>query len=203
MNEHQAQIVVEAKRVVAEIYINRVSPLFVFHNFGHTQQVANAAAEINNYYQLNDLDQFILFISAWFHDAGFSSGHSEGHERESIKLASDFLRQHNVDSEIRLQVSSCIRATQIPQSPLNLTEKIMCDADLYHLGTSGFQKWSDSLRQEIQNCLKSNITDEEWRQGNIKFLMSHNYFTCYCREKLEPVKKGWIKQLQNKQGTLT
>ena len=203
MNEYQIQIVAEAKKVATDIIKNKVNPLFVFHNIDHTQQVANAAEEIEGYYQLNDEDQFILFISAWFHDTGFSAGRAEGHEKESIKLVSDFLQHYCPDPEIILRVSSCIQATQMPQTPVNLIEKIMCDADLYHLGTNRFNEWSGRLRQEIQNCYKSQIADEEWSQVDIKFLMSHHFFTGYCRQKLEPVKQRWIKQLQNKQRTMT
>ena len=90
MNVHQLQILEEAKKVVTAIFKNKINPLFVFHNLEHTLQVVNAAVEIEGYYQLNDDDQFVLFISAWFHDTGFSTGHSEEHEKESIKLAENF-----------------------------------------------------------------------------------------------------------------
>jgi hypothetical protein len=202
MNEYQIHIAAEAKKVVTDIFKNKVNPLFVFHNLDHTQQVVNAAEEIKGYYQLNDDDQFVLFISAWFHDTGFSAGHSEEHEKESRKLAEDFLDHRNEDRRVINRVSSCIQSTHMPQEPLTLVEEIICDADLYHLGTNMFTKWSDHLRQELQTYYKSDFSEEEWRELNIEFLKSHNYFTGYCRQKLEPVKQGWIKQLQNKQGTM-
>jgi predicted metal-dependent HD superfamily phosphohydrolase len=175
MNEYQIQIVAEAKKIVTAIIKNNVLRLFVFHNIDHTQEVVNAAAEIGGYYQLNDGDQFILFIAAWFHDTGFSTGRAEGHEKESIHLVSEFLQCYCPDPEIIRRVSSCIQATQMPQTPLNPIEKIMCDADLYHLGTSRFNMWSDRLRQEIQNRYKSQISNEEWARIDIKFL-SHIIF---------------------------
>ena len=202
MNVHQIHIVAEAKKVVTDIFKTKVNPLFFFHNMDHTQRVVNAAEEIEGYYQLNDDDQFILSVSAWFHDTGFSAGQAEGHEKESIKLAADFLHHHYTDPEIILRISSCIQATQMPQAPLNLVEKIICDADLYHLGTNMFSKWSDCLRQELQNYYKSDISYEEWRQVNVEFLVSHKYFTGYCMQKLEPVKQRWIKHLQNQQSTM-
>ena len=202
MNEHQIHITEEAKKVVTDIFKTKVNPLFIFHNIAHTCQVVKSAEEIEKYYQLNDDDQFVLFISAWFHDTGFSAGKAEGHEKESIKLAADFLNHHYAEQEILLRVSSCIQATHIPQQPLNLVEKIMCDADLYHLGTNMFTKWNDCLRKEYQNYYKSDISNEEWRKFNIGFLYSHNFFTGYCQQKLGPIKQRWIKQLQNKQGTM-
>ena len=199
MDEFQTEVVAKAKKIVTDIFNSQVNPLFIFHNITHTEQVVKAAEEIECYYQLNDRDQFVLFISAWFHDTGFSAGRVEGHEKESIKLASAFLYHYYADPEIMRRVSSCIRATEMPQSPANQIEKIMCDADLYHLGTSTFNRWNAYLRQEIKNYCNRHITNEEWCQANIQFLMSHNFFTGYCRQKLEPVKQEWIKQLQSKQ----
>jgi predicted metal-dependent HD superfamily phosphohydrolase len=201
VNVHQLQILEETKKVVPEIFKNKVSPLFVFHTMDHTRQVVNAAGEIAGHYTLNDDDQFVLFLSAWFHDTGFSNGHSEEHEKESIKLAEEFLYRRNEDQKLVTRVSSCIQATHLPQEPLDLVEKILCDADLYHLGTNMFNKWNDHLRQELQNYI-SDFTDEVWRHLNIEFLKSHKYFTGYCLQKLEPVKQEWIKQLQHKQGAL-
>ena len=198
MNEYQIQIVAEAKQISTDIIENKVNPLFVFHNLDHTQQVANAVEEIEGYYQLSNEDQFVLFISAWFHDTGFSTGQAEEHEKGSIRLASDFLHNYCLNPEIIFRVSSCIQATRMPQTPTNLVEKIICDADLYHLGTNMFTTRSDSLRRELQNYYKSDISVEEWRRVNIEFLKSHHFFTGYCLQKLEPVKQGWIKQLQNK-----
>ena len=200
MNERQLQIVAEGKATVTEIFKNKVTPLFAFHNLDHTLQVVNAAEEIAGHYHLNDNDQFVLFISAWFHDTGFSTGHFEEHEKESIKLAEDFLYCRHEDPKLINRVSSCIQATHIPQKPQDLAEQILCDSDLYHLGTNMFNKWNDLLRQELQNYYRSYFSDEEWCQFNIEFLKSHKYFTGYCLQKLEPVKQQWIKNFQDKHG---
>ena len=201
MNEQQLQIIKEAKKFVTGIFQNKVDPLFVFHNLEHTHQVVTAAEEIEVYYQLDNNDQFVLFVSAWFHDTGFSTGHADEHEKESIKLATDFLYQQHAHPEVILQIASCIRATHMPQEPLTLVEKILCDADLFHLGSNMFRRRNTLLKQELQAYYKSSFSEEDWRKLNIEFLKSHNYFTGYCRQELEPVKQGWIKQLQNKQRT--
>lgn len=201
MNEQQLQILREARKFVKGIFQTKVNPLFTFHNFEHTAGVVAAAEEIEGYYQLNDEGRFVLFVSAWFHDTGFSTGVAEWHERESIKLASDFLYRYHIPPDTILQVSACIMATHMPQSPLTLIEKILCDADLFHLGENIFYKRCSYLKQEFQAYYKKDIPEDEWRQLNIDFLQSHKYFTGYCRRKLEPVKQKWIKQFQDKQET--
>jgi hypothetical protein len=201
MNKDQKRILAAAKKVATGILINHVPSHFRFHNIAHTKDVARSTELIEGHYQLSDVDRFVVFIAAWFHDTGFSAGCAEGHEEESVKLAAQFLQQHHVPADIINQVSSCIHATRIPQAPLTMLEKIICDADLYHLGTSKFETWSARLRQELQDVHKKENTDEEWRQADIDLLLSHNYYTGYCQQKLEHVKQKWVKELQDKQCT--
>ncbi|MDB5252377.1 MAG: hypothetical protein JWP27_1546 [Flaviaesturariibacter sp.] len=200
MMDNKAQILNEAQAYVTEIFHKEVDPQFVFHNLEHTQQVARAADEIAAHYQIPEDDRFVLILAAWFHDTGFSSGKAEDHEKESLGIATEFLLSKNVDPEVIQRVSSCIQATRMPQSPLSQVEKIMCDADLYHLGTQDFKKMNVQLKAEQEAYFKKEFGRKEWRQRNIDFLESHQYFTDYCQQKLEPQKQEWIRQLRKKQG---
>jgi hypothetical protein len=56
------------------------------------------------------------------------------------------------------------------------------------------------LRQEQEAYYGKEIPKREWRQRNIDFLESHQYFTDYAQDKLEPQKQEWIRQLRKKQG---
>lgn len=201
MNKDQIKIVGRAKKVVRGILENEVLTNFSFHNMAHTQDVAKSAGVIEGHYLLNDDDRFIVFIAAWFHDTGFSAGCAKGHEDGSIKLAADFLREHDMGPEVIERVSACIQATCVPQVPLSLVEKIICDADLYHLGTNKFETWSARLRQELKICSNCDNTDQEWRQADIDLLISHSYHTGFCQQKLQHVKQGWIAELQNRQSS--
>jgi predicted metal-dependent HD superfamily phosphohydrolase len=200
MDQNQAQILKDAQVYVTEIFQKKVSPIFIFHNLTHTQQVVRAADELAAHYQLNDDDHFALMLSSWFHDTGFSTGQAEEHEKESIQISTVFLQNHNVNPEIIQRISSCIQATRMPQSPLSQVEKILCDADLYHLGSNDFRKMNDNLRQEQEAYFKKEFSKKEWRQRNIEFLESHQYFTDYSQQRLEPKKQQTIKELQKKQG---
>jgi len=203
MNEYQQSIVAEAEKIVTGIFQNNIEPMFVFHNLEHTRQVVSAVENVGRYYRLTDKEQFVLAIAGWFHDTGFSSGQVEEHEKGSIELATHFLYRHNVDQCIISGVTCCIRATHMPQEPQNLVEKILCDADLYHLGTDSFIERSELLKKELEHYYQKDMPEEEWRQLNIGFLQSHKYFTAYCRQVLQPVKLKWIEQLQNVQAAPT
>ena len=80
MNESQEQILASARHYVTEFITHQVKPQFVFHNLDHTESVAEACSMMADYYQLNNDDRFVLMLSAWFHDTGYSSGKAEGHE---------------------------------------------------------------------------------------------------------------------------
>ena len=200
MNENQQQVVAEAQAYVTEIFHKKVASLFVFHNLAHTQGVVKAAEELAAHYQLADNDHFVLMIAAWFHDTGFSSGQAEEHEKVSIQLATDFLQSKGIDDETVQRVSSCIQATRMPQSPLSQVEKIMCDADLFHLGSPEFERINRNLREEQEAYFKKEFSKKEWRQRNIEFLEAHQYFTDYAQQKREDKKQEWIRLLQKKQG---
>ena len=198
MNETNEQVLAAARQYVTDIFTNKVRPEFVFHNLDHTEAVSEACSRMADYYQLGDDDRFVLMLAAWFHDTGYSAGKAEGHEEVSVQTATQFLRDHHVAENIIQRVGSSIRATQMPQSPVSQIEKILCDADLWHLSTEDFKAMSQLLKQERQNLLGQKISKKDWRKGNIKFLESHAYFTEYGQEFLEPGEQNNLLSLTKK-----
>jgi predicted metal-dependent HD superfamily phosphohydrolase len=198
MNEGQVQILADARHYVTEIFMNKVKPQFVFHNLDHTEAVAEACSQMGDYYQLGDEDRFVLMLSAWFHDTGYSAGKAEGHEEVSVQIATQFLQQHNVSETLQQRITSCIRATHMPQSPITQVEKILCDADLWHLATDDFKAMNQLLKQERENLLGHKISKKEWRKGNIKFLQEHKYFTDYAQQYLQAKKQENLLALTRK-----
>jgi hypothetical protein len=69
-----------------------------------------------------------------------------------------------------------IMATKIPQTPNNLLEQIICDADLDYLGRTDFWDIGNKLFQELMslNAIKS---EQEWSRIQLVFLNQHQYFT--------------------------
>src|SRR5438045_140924 len=116
MNEANSQLLAAARGYVTELYQHKVAPEFVFHNLEHTEDVAEACSHMADFYQLTEDDRLVLLLAAWFHDTGYSSGKAEGHEEASIQVATQFLRQRNVDEGVTQRVASCIQATHMPQS---------------------------------------------------------------------------------------
>src|SRR6188508_1109085 len=101
-----------------------------YHNLVHTEGVVKAAIQIGNHYQLDDHDFFIVLAASWFHDMGYFSGDPVNHEMKGAENATAVLTGMGVDEPTVNKVRSCILATRIPQSPADLLEQIVCDADL-------------------------------------------------------------------------
>lgn len=199
MTETQEQVLAAARHFVTDLYTQQLKPEFVFHSLDHTEDVAEACAKMADYFHLTDDDRFVLMLAAWFHDTGYTAGKSEGHEEVSTQIANRFLEEKKVDEATRQRVSSCIQATKMPQSPVSLIEKILCDADLYHLATQDFTARNQLLKQERENELQQHISRKDWRKGNIQFLRSHQYFTEFGQAELEPGKLQNLNELKRKQ----
>ncbi|CAF1277114.1 unnamed protein product [Adineta ricciae] len=191
-----------ASKYVSDIFSGKVSKDFIFHSYEHTTEVVLHSELIAGTYDLSEDDRLALTLAAWFHDTGYSSGVAKYHETESQRIATEFLQDHNVSEEIIAKVSNCIIATRMPQSPTNTIEQILCDADLFHLGSSEFLEKNKLLREEINRLKNEKIGKKDWRRINIEFLRRHRYFTDYARENLDPMKKKHLNELLEKEGLI-
>ena len=131
----------DVKRYVFDLYKNALPQKVVYHNQNHTLQVVKAANEIALAENISDKDLEILLLAAWFHDLGFTK-ELKNHEEISKKIAAEYLSKKGFPKEKISKIQSVIDATIMPQNPSNKLDEIICDADLYHLGTNEFDKKS-------------------------------------------------------------
>ncbi|MDB5231425.1 MAG: phosphohydrolase [Chitinophagaceae bacterium] len=171
----------------------------LYHNIRHTENVVAAAIQISNHYQLSDEDFFIVVTAAWFHDLGYYTGKTTGHEQAGADLAEKYLIKKGTAETVVEKVKGCIMATVMPQTPGSLLEKIVCDADLFHLGGSDFFERSKLLRKETELIHGKHIGKDEWRASSIVLLQSHQYQTDYCRMLLNDTKMQNLEELLQKQ----
>ncbi|HTL07738.1 MAG TPA: Pycsar system effector family protein [Chitinophagaceae bacterium] len=170
-----------------------------YHNKVHTENVVAAVNKIGNHYQLNEHDFFVVISAAWFHDMGYYTGEARGHEQQGANMADAFLSDHGVDEPTREQVKGCIMATQMPQRPANLLEQIVCDGDLFHLGTDNFIALNKRMRKEMEETKGKSIDKKEWRRGTIILFQTHHFHTDYCRLLLDQKKQENLDRLLKKQ----
>src|SRR5882762_7628518 len=193
-------ILVQAQQYVRSFFSSHADERIVYHDRAHTEQVVEAARKIGQHYQLNEKDFFIVYVAAWFHDTGYFRGGASGHEERGAEMAVSFLTGTGVDAGAIAAVRGCILATQIPQKPSNLLEDIVCDADLFHLGTDGFGERNKLMRKEMEAFQGKKISKDEWRRNTIRFLETHSYSTDYCRLLLNEKKQENLDKLREKEG---
>src|SRR4051812_31975376 len=182
---------------VQSLYKIQNKPALLYHNLSHIEYTVSAATQIANHYQLNDKDFFIVIAASWFHDIGYLEG-AKGHEERSANEAGQYLLTLQVENALTEAVKRCILATRMPQQPNGLLEQIICDADLFHLGTDDFVEKNKLLRKEYDATHNVDISKEEWRVKTIKLLQTHHYQTDYCRILLDAKKAENLAQLTTK-----
>ncbi|KKM70043.1 hypothetical protein LCGC14_1444710 [marine sediment metagenome] len=159
-----------------------------FHNFAHTQEVLNNVLLLSDAIGLSAKERDCIVIAACFHDTGFSETYI-GHEEVSKKLASQYMVKVNCTKSEIDRVSSYIDATKMPQNPRDIYSGVLCDADLFHLGTTNFLYRNLLLRKEWELFCDLKMSDEEWEMLNIKFLENHRFKTNYGKKVLEQGKQ--------------
>ncbi|HSV85439.1 MAG TPA: hypothetical protein VLH85_02620, partial [Levilinea sp.] len=101
---------------------------------------------------------------------------SKQHEDVSIQIAAEALpHYHYTKRQIEI-VQSLISTTRIPQTPHNLLDQILADADMDVLGRADFLSRSAALRAE-NLALGLEMTDIDWYTSQLRFLTTHRYFT--------------------------
>lgn len=194
-----AQLLEEVKLEVINFYNTHENLGLSYHNLAHTERVVANAQQIGSHYQLDARDSFIVITAAWFHDTGYHISDAKDHELRGTELAENFLKAKGVDEETILAIRNCILATCMPQSPKNLLEKIVCDADLYHLGTSDFPELNKLMRKEAEWRKNRKISKSEWRKGTISLLENHRYQTDFAQGLLDAKKQQNIAKLKEKE----
>jgi predicted metal-dependent HD superfamily phosphohydrolase len=180
---------------VVQFFLEHPHEHLYYHNLTHTVKILEAANKINAHYNLSDKDCFIVSAAIWFHDTGILIAGTKDHEAKSAEIAEDFLKKTGIGQQEITEIKNCILSTKLPQRPHTLNEKIICDADLFNLGTNEFNENNILVRKENEEFGQKKISDDEWRAGTIALLKSHHYHTEYCQLLLNKTKEDNLKSL--------
>jgi len=104
-----------------------------------------------------------------------------------------------VDAASAESARNCILATKLPQRAVSQLEQIVCDADLFHLGTDEFGERNKLLRKEVEAFKGEKISKEEWRRSTIRLLEGHQYYTGYCKDLLSRKQRENLVALRHKE----
>ncbi|MEN9458627.1 MAG: hypothetical protein RL135_1213 [Bacteroidota bacterium] len=151
-----------------------------YHSYHHVMDVLKASILYAEMEKISDYESMLLQTAVLFHDSGFTI-QSKDHEELGCRIVRESLPNFNYSSEEISTICGMIMATKIPQTPNNLLEQIICDADLDYLGRDDFWEIGYNLYKELE--IYGILTDEkEWNKLQLRFLSSHQYFTISAKE---------------------
>jgi predicted metal-dependent HD superfamily phosphohydrolase len=173
----------------------KLSPNLFYHSYWHTREdVMVAARRLSLLSDLQGEDLQLLEVAAAYHDIGYL--HTEvDHELAGIEITSQVLPSFGFTPAQVSRVNNMILATRLPQSPTDIVEAILADADLDVLGREDFFERSELLRQE-HAALGRLIPTREWAESQLRFISQHVYFTQAARDLRQMTKLANIAALE-------
>lgn len=191
-------LVNQVRDFVSDLIKGKLPSEYTYHNLDHTIGVVNAVNILCDAEKVTKSDKDILLVAAWFHDTGYTNGCSN-HENFGVEIAVHFLKEKEKSEEYIVEVSSLIKATAKDYVPQNLLEKIIKDADYYHILNDDYVFTCEDLRKEWENVEGKSFTEIEWAKENEFFLSKvHQFYTPYAIEYWQPLKEKNIKRLRKK-----
>jgi len=177
---------------------NELAPELFYHSLGHTRDhVLSAVIRLATMMNISQEERKLLEVAASYHDIGFLIQREE-HEQIGSDMVRQILPRFDFTPAQIQQIVGIIMATRVPQSPHNLLQKIMADADLDILGREGdFWSRNQDLRSELA-AYGELLTDTEWYARQLHFLQSHHYFTTAAQAWRHAGKEKHIAQLKQR-----
>lgn len=194
-----ATIIEITDKYVFDLLATHLPNTFTYHNYEHTKRVWESTKEIIENSEVDANESEILLLASLLHDTGYIKTRM-GHEEESVKIATEFLKSQNIDDDIISAVNDCILATKFDIQPKNKLQEIIKDADTSHLGKKYYSEVSELLRIELDLQDINSYSAKEWRAENIKmFTVEHQYYSDYAKTKWEKRKaKNLAKLMESK-----
>jgi predicted metal-dependent HD superfamily phosphohydrolase len=193
-----AQLLKATEDYVSSMYEEYTNECLHFHNLEHTKAVVKRTNEIAAHYELSQRDSLVLFVAAWFHDTGYLFVSPHLHEEKSVQLMREFAEKVKIAEADADEISACIMCTRSPRNPVTQLQKIICDADTYHLGTKDFKKTNKAIRKEFNCTAGAGFNIEAFNSHTVELLKEHQFYTEYCRQLLTDQKITNMKKASKK-----
>ncbi|MBK9109481.1 MAG: HD domain-containing protein [Saprospiraceae bacterium] len=167
-----------------------------YHGLHHTLDVLNVCNLYIKRLNIPAKDAYLLRTASLIHDVGIIWTYN-GHEEASVVYAEEILPAMGYSKKDIERISKMIMATNIPQSPKNILEQIICDADLDYLGRSDVYPISQTLYKEFL-AYKVVKDEESWDRLQVNFLTKHFYHTEFAKKYRAPKKEIYLQEIKKK-----
>ena len=176
-----------------------------YHDSHHTLHptrgvvaVANRIAVSEN---ISEHDRELLIAAAYFHDTGYIREYDKN-EPIAARMAGRILKLIGYKPKEIEKIQKMILSTDLEREPKTHAEKILCDADLDHLGREDFFKLDAKLREGRRARGLDVSDDAKWYKGTLEIIKTHRYYTESQKQWREKKKQENIKRLLKKMGNI-
>ena len=139
----------------------------------------------------------MLITAAYFHDTGYIREYDKN-EPIAARMAGRILKLIGyLPTEIE-KIQNMILSTDLAHEPKTHVEKILCDADLDHLGRRDFLELDGKLREGRRARGIDVSDDEQWYKGTLNLIKNHKFYTESQKKLREKEKQKNIQTLINK-----
>jgi len=184
-----------AKKYILNKLEKELDPRLTYHSLAHTLDVLESAVRLAELEKLPAKEIMLLKTACLFHDSGMLVTY-KGHEEASIEICRETLPAFNYNEEDTKKVCLMIRTTKLPQGAIDITDKILCDADLDYLGRPDFFMIAHRLKYEWDVLDIIPTTLQKWYQIQREFLLNHRYFTESAINLRQAFKMENLKQIE-------
>lgn len=186
----------ELEEVISSVFGQSRGQQLPYHNLEHTLSVRDHALFLAEREKLNPKEHLILEAAALLHDVGILEGAFD-HEMASANYAQKVLPHFGFNFQEISTIRQLILSTRLPQRPTTPAARILCDADLFYLGTTNYPKLCLALRQEWEMS-GLYFTPSEWLHNQYRFLSNHRFHTAYGHQFLQPLKEVYLSEIKSK-----
>ena len=187
----------KAEKYIIELLRKELPDNLYYHDMQHTLNVLNRCMEIAREENVKDRYELeILKTAALYHDCGFINVY-ENHEEEGCRIARKVLPEFNYTKEEIETICNLIMKTKLPQQPETHLEKILCDADLDHLGREDFHEVGEKLYKEW-GAMNKQLNEKEWNEVQVRFLETHHFWTQTSQKARAEKKAENLKEIKEK-----
>lgn len=175
-----------------------IPPAFRYHDAEHARAVADAVFRILPHHPSLSVAQCRdLLLAALLHDFGWAED-PEAHEEASARAAEDVCRSFRISERRTERIRRLVLATRPGHVPRDLCERIIQDADLFHVGTPSQRLRERLLRQEL--AARGRVfTNAEWRRRQIEFLQAHRFHLAWLERERRPAREAELARLRRRE----
>ena len=167
------------------------------HTLHPTKGIVAIANDIALDEKISEQDRELIIAAAYFHDTGYIREYDKN-EPIAARMAGRILKLIGYGPAEIEKIQSMILATDLAVEPKTQVEKILCDADLDHLGRKDFLELDARLREGRGTRGVDVSDDKKWYEGTLNLIKNHKFYTESRKKLREEKKQENIQTLINK-----